>query len=190
VNVFVPGPNTSPVFLCVIKGLKISLVGTVPIKDPSPAIEDHFEFDVPAHGRKGFKVGNGDDATMTVHHLSRVHLRQNGEVDPLPPDEALEKVPRFLSTRLIHFGCIDKSEPYCKFDFFILARKIEASEEPVPVKYTEYGYSYGHTFWFFWDDQQIISCQPGVVLAITKFDGGASGGPEASNTIGVELASG
>lgn len=50
VNVVIPRPDTSSVSLCVVERLKISLVGFVSIKNPSPAVEDHFKFDVPAKG--------------------------------------------------------------------------------------------------------------------------------------------
>ena len=47
VNVAVPCPEASPATLCVLQSMKITLVRLVTIKHPSPAIEDHFKFDVP-----------------------------------------------------------------------------------------------------------------------------------------------
>src|SRR3546814_377579 len=52
-DVVIPCPDASPVSLSVRERKGIALIGPIPIQNPSPSVDDHFEFNVSEGGASG-----------------------------------------------------------------------------------------------------------------------------------------
>lgn len=77
----------------IIERVEVTPIGTVAVEHPSPTIYYHFKFDVSGeHGARpprrrargklvGAKVRDSDDAAMPVNYPTRVHLRENCDID-------------------------------------------------------------------------------------------------------------
>ncbi len=158
-DVVVGGPDAAAVVAGVLEGEGVAFVGAVAVEDPGPAVDDHFQFDVPgdALGRAEAvdavaglggvpaidggvflrQVGHGDDAAVTVENAAGVHLQEDGEVEGGAGDEMGEERLCFGAAGLIGFRCVDEAEPYCCFHACWCGWDLQIGHEAVAVEHAQ-----------------------------------------------------